>query len=150
MDLGDLRSMEVERAWKEIMAGSRRDAEVTKEMSPRHEAVRGIDPWWHEVSLPDVDPVFQSSCCGNSYCKKWFKITMASVSRKLHTSKAKVSSSILNGAEWTESIQYAPTHRVQVVGMSLILRRNSCMRDKAAHRSVAPNRILEQVTYFMI
>ena len=43
MDLGDLRSMEVERAWKEIMAGSRRDAEVTKEMSPRHEAVRGID-----------------------------------------------------------------------------------------------------------
>jgi hypothetical protein len=92
MDLGDLRSMEGERAWKEIMAGSRRDAEVTKETSPRHEAVREIDPWWYEVSLPDVDPVFQSSCCGNSYSKA--------------------------------------THRVQVVGMSLILRHNSCMRDK--------------------
>jgi hypothetical protein len=65
--------MEGGRAWKETMVGSRRDAEVTKETSPQHEAVRGIDPWWYEVSLPDVDPVFQSSCCGNSYCKKVVK-----------------------------------------------------------------------------
>ena len=52
-------------------------------MSPLREAVRGIDLWGYEVGLPDVDPAFQSSCCGNSYCKKtWLDITMASFSEE--------------------------------------------------------------------
>lgn len=45
-------------------------------MSSPHESVRGIDPWCYEVNLLDVDPVFRSSCCGNSYCRKWSKIVM--------------------------------------------------------------------------
>lgn len=52
-------------------------------MSPLREAVRGIDLWGYEVGLPDVDPAFQSSCYGNSYCKKtWLDITMASFFEK--------------------------------------------------------------------
>jgi hypothetical protein len=105
-------------------------------MSPLHEAVRGLDLWGYEASLPDADPVFQSSCCGNSYCKKtWLDITMASFSEKLHTNTARMYSGIINGTEWTGSIQYAPIRRVRVAGMSLVLRRSSCRRDKAAHHS---------------
>jgi hypothetical protein len=59
-----------------MTAGSRRDAGVREGMSPPHESVRGIDPWYYEVNLPDVDPVFRSSCCGNSYCRKWSKTVM--------------------------------------------------------------------------
>jgi hypothetical protein len=49
-----------------MTVGSQRGAGVT----PLHEAVREIDLWGYEVSLPDANLVFQSSCCGNSYCKK--------------------------------------------------------------------------------
>jgi hypothetical protein len=106
-------------------------------MSPLREAVRGIDLWGYEVGLPDADPAFQSSCCGNSYCKKtWLDITMASFSeKKLHTNMAKMYSGIINGTERTKSIQYAPVRRVRAAETSLILRCSSCMQDMAAHRS---------------
>jgi hypothetical protein len=44
-------------------------------------------------------------------------------------------SEIINGTGWTKSIQYAPIRHVRVAGTSLILRRSSCRRDKAVHRS---------------
>ena len=75
--------MEGEWAWKEMTAGSQRGAGVRQGMSPLREAVREIDLWGYEVSLPDADPAFQSSCCGNSYCKKtWSNITTVSFSVK--------------------------------------------------------------------
>ena len=62
-----------------MTAGSRCEAGVREGMSPPHETVRGIDPWWHEVDLPDVDPAFRSSCYDSSYCRKWSKIITASL-----------------------------------------------------------------------
>lgn len=79
-------------------------------MSPLHEAVRGIDLWGYEASLPDADPVFRSSCCGNSYCKKtWLNITMASFSEELHTNTAKMYmelSMVLNGLDQYNTHQF--------------------------------------------
>jgi hypothetical protein len=60
---------------------------------------------------------------------------MASFSGNLHTNTAEMYGGIINGTERTKSIQYAPFRRVRVAGTSLILRRSSCTRDKAAHRS---------------
>lgn len=61
-------------------------------MSPLREVVRGIDLWGYEVGLPDADPAFQSSCYGNSYCKKNVVRYHHGIilRKKLHTNTAKM------------------------------------------------------------
>ena len=41
-------------------------------MTPLCVTVRGM----YQASLPGGDPVFQSSCCGNSYCDEGSKILL--------------------------------------------------------------------------
>lgn len=69
--MSDLWPTEGENVWKEMTAGSRRGVEAREGVTPPYVTVRGHQR--HRASLPGGDPVFQSFCCGSSYCEEGSK-----------------------------------------------------------------------------
>jgi hypothetical protein len=55
---------------EKVVVGLQSDAGAWKAMRRLNVGVTGIDPRYCEEDLPDVDPVFRSSCCDSSYWGK--------------------------------------------------------------------------------